>query len=65
LLAAIAGWFVQESALRVCVNVEPTNDTAKRFYEKFGAQQLREYWMAWEDIRVVDPRLQNAGGLAL
>jgi len=65
LLAAIAAWFVQESALRVCVNVEPNNVAARRFYEKFGARSLREYWMTWEDIRVVDGRLQDASGFAL
>jgi len=49
LLVEIGSWFVQHNACRVCVNVEPANQAARRVYARCGAQRLNEYWMIWED----------------
>ena len=51
LLVAMAEWFAEQKALRVCVNVEPGNAVARALYEKYGARTFHEYWMVWEDIR--------------
>jgi GNAT superfamily N-acetyltransferase len=53
LLLTIAGWFVEQSALRICVNVDPKNLVARRLYSKYGAQPLNEHWMVWEDVRAI------------
>jgi GNAT superfamily N-acetyltransferase len=53
LLTTIAGWFVEQSALRICVNVDPNNATARRLYSKYGARPLNEHWMVWEDARAI------------
>jgi RimJ/RimL family protein N-acetyltransferase len=52
LLAAMAAWFAERDALRVCVNVEPDNAVARAFYARYGAIDLKPHWMVWEDIRV-------------
>jgi ribosomal protein S18 acetylase RimI-like enzyme len=57
LLAAMAAWFVEQKALRVCVNVAPDNAAALRFYAKHGAVPLKQHWMAWNDIGMA---LRNA-----
>jgi ribosomal protein S18 acetylase RimI-like enzyme len=56
LLEKMAGWFVEQGAVRICVNVDPNNTTARRFYEKCGAkflndQPMNDQWMIWEDVR--------------
>jgi GNAT superfamily N-acetyltransferase len=51
LLTTIAGWFVEQAATRICVNVDPENVAARKFYSKHGAQPLKEHWMVWEDVR--------------
>jgi|SRR5579871_462822 ribosomal protein S18 acetylase RimI-like enzyme len=53
LLARLAAWFAQQNALRICVDVEPSNAIARAFYRKHGAVDLRKSWMVWEDIRTV------------
>jgi GNAT superfamily N-acetyltransferase len=56
LLVAMAEWFAEQNALRVCVNVEPANAVARKLYEKYGARTFHEYWMVWEDIREISRR---------
>lgn len=56
LLVTMAGWFVEQNALRVCVNVEPANAVARELYEKYGARTFHECWMVWEDIREISGR---------
>ena len=51
LLRLLAKWFVKQKAFRICVNVEPANTTARRFYAKHGAEKLNEQWLVWNDIR--------------
>ena len=41
LLASIGSWFVEEGLRRICVNVDPSNSTARNFYAKHGAVPLR------------------------
>lgn len=53
LLRLLAEWFVQQHALRVCVNAEPGNTAACHFYKKYGAGQLNDYWLIWNDISTV------------
>lgn len=53
LLAKIGAWFVEQGALRVCVNVGPKNIAARRVYKRCGAQPLNDHWMIWEDSRVM------------
>ena len=53
LLRALARWFVAQNALRICVDIEPSNAIARRFYARHGAEDLKPHWMVWNDIRVV------------
>jgi GNAT superfamily N-acetyltransferase len=53
LLRLLAGWFVEEKAHKVCVDVDPANAVARRFYANHGACTLNPHWMVWEDISVV------------
>lgn len=58
LLRQLAEWFAARGALRVCVDVEPANEIARRFYRCNGAEDLKPHWMIWNDIR-------RAGGMPL
>jgi ribosomal protein S18 acetylase RimI-like enzyme len=49
----LAEWFVAHDARRVCVDVEPSNQIARRFYARRGAENLKSHWMVWKDIRGV------------
>ena len=53
LLHRMAEWFVAQRALRVCVDVEPSNTTARRFYARHGATDLKPHWMVWEDLSTI------------
>jgi GNAT superfamily N-acetyltransferase len=53
LLRRLAEWFAAGGVQRVCVNVDPSNHSARRFYSRHGAKDLRPHWMVWEDIRAV------------
>lgn len=67
LLRLLAAWFVAQNALRVCVDVELTNTVARRFYKRYGAEDLKPHWLVWSDIRVVsasDDRIQPRDGLS-
>ncbi len=51
LLRLLAAWFVQRSALRICVDVGA--ERARRFYLRHGAVELTPHWLVWNDIRTV------------
>jgi ribosomal protein S18 acetylase RimI-like enzyme len=51
LLRRLSEWFVKHNALRVYVDVEPSNKIARRFYQRHGAADLKPHWMIWEDIK--------------
>ena len=53
LVRVLAKWFVAQDALRICVDAEPSNTIARRFYARHGAEDLKPHWMVWNDIRVV------------
>lgn len=53
LLRLLAAWFVEQKASRICVDVDPTNAAARRFYTRHGAEYLNEHWLVWNDIKVV------------
>lgn len=48
LLGQLAGWFVEQGARRVCVDVG--SEGARRFYEVQGARELGRHWMVWDDV---------------
>ncbi|MDQ6769923.1 MAG: GNAT family N-acetyltransferase [Gemmatimonadota bacterium] len=50
LLRSLAGWFQEQGAARVCVNVDVDSPAAKPFYTVHGAVALNTYWYVWEDI---------------
>jgi ribosomal protein S18 acetylase RimI-like enzyme len=53
LLRRLASWFARQRALRICVNVDPANTTAQRFYRRHGAETLNKHWLVWSDIKIV------------
>jgi ribosomal protein S18 acetylase RimI-like enzyme len=53
LLRLLAAWFIEQKSLRICVDVDPANTTARKFYEKHGAEKLNEHWLVWKDISIV------------
>jgi GNAT superfamily N-acetyltransferase len=50
LMPCLAGWFKQQSAAKVCVNVARTNTAAIQFYAKHGAAPMKLGWMVWADF---------------
>jgi ribosomal protein S18 acetylase RimI-like enzyme len=58
LLRLLAAWFVEQKALKICVDVQPANTVARKFYRRHGAIDLNPHWLVWNDIRVV---LQDSG----
>jgi len=53
LLRRLAEWFAEQNARKICVDVQPKNTVARKFYSRHGAQELNPHWMVWKDIRVV------------
>lgn len=53
LLRMLSHWFISKKALRICVDVEPSNVVARRFYRRCGAEDLNPHWLLWRDIRAV------------
>jgi GNAT superfamily N-acetyltransferase len=53
LLRLLMAWFVAQKAGRICVNVDPANATARRFYMRHGAENLNEHWLIWNNIHAV------------
>ena len=51
LFAKLAGWFQQQGAERVCVDVVPENNAARSFYRHLGATDLNSHWLVWENIK--------------
>ena len=61
LIHLLASWFVRQQAFRVCVDVDPTNEAARAFYIRHGAEKLNDHWLVWNDIRKITSsgRLQD------
>jgi ribosomal protein S18 acetylase RimI-like enzyme len=53
LLRLLAAWFIKQKALRICVDVQPSNISARRFYMRHGAEDLNPHWLVWKNIGVV------------
>ena len=53
LLRLLAEWFVGHQAFRICVDVDPANLAARRFYGRHGALDLNSHWLVWNDIGAV------------
>jgi ribosomal protein S18 acetylase RimI-like enzyme len=53
LLRLLAAWFVEQNASRICVDADPANEMARRFYKRHGADELSQHWLVWNDIKVV------------
>jgi ribosomal protein S18 acetylase RimI-like enzyme len=53
LLQMLAKWFVKQNAKKICVDVDPANSTARKFYKRHGAEDLNKHWLVWNDISVV------------
>lgn len=53
LLCLLAAWFGRHEASRICVDVDPANTIARRFYTRHGAQPLNDHWLVWNNIKVV------------
>lgn len=51
LLRELAAWFGSENASRICVEVTPSNDSARRLFTRLGATPLGTHWMIFEDIQ--------------
>ena len=62
LLAVMAAWFVEQGALRVCVDVEPKNAVARGLYARYGAERLNHHWMVWEDARAIGMHSEETRG---
>jgi ribosomal protein S18 acetylase RimI-like enzyme len=54
LLRRLAAWFVEQQALRICVDVDPDNNVGRAFYKKHGAGDLNPHWLVWDDITMVN-----------
>lgn len=50
LLRRLAEWFAARGALRVYVDVDPSNEAARRFYRGHGANDLKPHGMISNDI---------------
>ncbi len=53
LLRILAEWFGEQKASKICVDVDPANPAAKRFYTRHGAEKLNEHWLVWNDISIM------------
>jgi GNAT superfamily N-acetyltransferase len=48
LMRVLAHWFVEQNALRVCVDPDD-----RAFYIHHGAESLNRRWLYWPDIRIL------------
>ena len=53
LIQRLAQWFIENQAKKVCIDVQPTNLVARKFYCRHGATDLNPHWMVWNDVGVV------------
>jgi ribosomal protein S18 acetylase RimI-like enzyme len=53
LLRLLATWFADQGALKICVDVEPSNTAARAFYLRHGAEKLNPHWLVWNDTSAV------------
>jgi ribosomal protein S18 acetylase RimI-like enzyme len=61
LLRLLAKWFVEQKALKVCVDVDPSNTAGLKFYQRHDAVDLVPHWLFWNDIRSVAEQSRTNG----
>ena len=49
LLCVLNKWFIKHNAFKICV--DPGNEFARRFYKKYGAENLSNHWLFWKDVK--------------
>lgn len=52
MIFVLAKWFAQHNAYKVCV--DPGTDLARKFYRKYGAENLNQHWLFWRDISIIN-----------
>jgi [ribosomal protein S5]-alanine N-acetyltransferase len=50
LLACLFGWFREQGASRICVDVLPENGVARAFYGRYGAITLNRGWLVFPEV---------------
>jgi ribosomal protein S18 acetylase RimI-like enzyme len=53
LLWIMAGWFIENNAFTVRVDVDPEDQGVQGFYRCHHVTSANRYWLYWDDIRVV------------
>jgi ribosomal protein S18 acetylase RimI-like enzyme len=61
LLRRLATWFAERDARRICVDVDPDNAPARRFYRKHGAQDLNPHWLVWSNVTTIGRHPDHGG----
>jgi GNAT superfamily N-acetyltransferase len=56
LIHKLAEWFFAQKAVKVCVNVTPSNDAARVAYGRNGATPMGPEWLVFEDIATALPK---------
>lgn len=51
----LAGWFVANNVVRVCINCDMDNEHLVNFLSRHGAMPLNRHWLIWSDIRMHVP----------
>lgn len=62
LLRLLAAWFAAQNACKICIDVEPKNTHARRFYMRFGAVELNPHWLVWNDVKTLLGRADRKEG---
>lgn len=52
LICILSKWFMHHNAFKICV--DPGNELARKFYIKYGAEDLNAHWLFWKDINIVN-----------
>ena len=50
LVEALFAWFRQHDARKICVNVAPSNDAARKLFARYAAEPMGPHWLIFPDI---------------
>ena len=56
LLRLLWRWFAEQKASRICVDVDPANVNARKFYKRHGASDLSPHWLVWDHVVIESVR---------